>query len=291
MARTASTSTPSPTTRLFRGETRVDAIDAGHRGIAYGDGLFETMRVHAGGVPWWSRHWARLAQGAQRLRLRLPDAGFVEAQARDLLRGQGDGVLKLIASRGAGGRGYAPSPMAEPDWQLALHPPPAPPPGGIALRWCATRLAHQPLLAGLKHCNRLEQVLARAEWDADAAGDRDADEGLMLDQDGFVVCATAANVFVLCDGRWRTPLLDRCGVAGVCRGWALEALDAVEAWLSPADVESADAVFLCNAVRGILAVARLGERRWPPHPGIVQAQRLLAAAHPAFVQAFVPEPS
>src|SRR5690606_6329675 len=218
-------------TRLFRGETRVDAIDAGHRGIAYGDGLFETMRVHAGGVPWWARHWTRLAQGAQRLRLRLPEASFVEAQARDLLQGQGDGVLKLIVSRGAGGRGYAPSATAAgPDWQLALYPPPsAPPADGIVLRWCATRLAHQPLLAGLKHCNRLEQVLARAEWDAAGAADRDADEGLMLDYDGNVVSATAANVFALRGGRWRTPLLDRCGMAGVCRGWAIDALNAGQA--------------------------------------------------------------
>ncbi len=283
MAREASALRPWPTARLFRGETRVDAIAADHRGIAYGDGLFETMRVHAGQAPWWTRHWARLAHGAQRLRLRLPDAGFVEAQARELLQGQGVGVLKLIVSRGAGGRGYAPRAAAGPDWQLALHSPPPAPTGGIALRWCATRLAHQPLLAGLKHCNRLEQVLARAEWDADEADDRDADEGLVRDQDGFVVCATAANVFALRDGRWRTPLLDRCGVAGVCRGWALDALDAVEMRLSPSDIETADAVFLCNAVRGILPVARLGGRRWPPHPGIVRAQRLLATAHPAFV--------
>ena len=277
--------------RIYRGATPVDAIAPTHRGIAYGDGLFETMRVHAARVHWWGRHWMRLAQGAERLRLRLPDAALVEAEAGNLIEGQGDGVLKLIVSRGAGGRGYAPTPAAEPEWQLSLHPlPTAPSNGAIALRWCATRLAQQPLLAGLKHCNRLEQVLARAEWDAAGAVDRDADEGLMLDHDGNVIGATAANVFALRDGRWRTPLLDRCGVAGVCRGWAIPALDAVEARLSPPDIASADAVFLCNAVRGILPVARVGARAWPPsHPGIVQAQRLLAAAHPAF--AFVPEPS
>ena len=287
----ASALTSPETARLFRGDVRVDTFGTDHRGIAYGDGLFETMRAQAARVHWWDRHWARLAHGAERLRLRLPDPVLVEAEAVSLLEGQGDGVLKLIVSRGAGGRGYAPAPSAEPEWQLSLHPLPiAPPNGATVLRWCATRLAQQPLLAGLKHCNRLEQVLARAEWHSAGAVDRDADEGLMLDHDGNVVGATAANVFALRDGRWRTPMLDRCGVAGVCRGWAIPVLDAVEARLSPENVESADAVFLCNAVRGILPVARLGARAWPPsHPRIVQARRLLAAAHPAF--AFVPEPS
>lgn len=275
-------------TRLYRGAARIETIDPAHRGIAYGDGLFETMRVHAGRVHWWERHQARLAHGAQRLGLRRPDAGFLAEEAASLVEARRDAVLKLIVSRGVAGRGYAPGAGAEPEWQLALHPlPPAGREGGIALRWCAARLAHQSLLAGLKHCNRLEQVLARAEWEQAGAEDGDADEGLMLDHDDMVVAATAANLFVLHGERWRTPAVDRCGVAGVCRGWAIEALGATEARLRQEEVLSADAVFLCNAVRGILTVARLGGRTWPPHPGVVRAQRLLATAHPAFA----PEPS
>ena len=186
-------------------------------------------------------------------------------------------MLPSFAPRcGIGARGYAPTP-GEPEWQLTLHDPPPAPEAGLVLRWCALRLSSQPLLAGLKHCNRLEQVLARAEWDGDAA-----DEGLLCNQDDHVVCATAANVFVLRDGCWLTPILDRCGVAGVCRGWAIEALDARPARIGRSEVESADAVFLCNAVRGILPVARLEQRAWAPHPATARAQQLLAAAHPAF---------
>lgn len=270
-------------TRCYRGHARIDAPDPGQRGIAYGDGVFETMRVHRGAVHWWPRHRARLAQGASRLRLALPDAAFIEARIAECVDGIEDGVLKLVVSRGAGGRGYAPVPDAPPDWQLALHPLPDPgPETGLALRWCETRLSVQPLLAGIKHCNRLEQVLARAEWPALAAHVGTADEGLMRDADGAVTCAIAANLFVLRDGRWTTPLLDRCGIAGVLRGWALEALEAIEARLMPADVLAADAVFLCNAVRGILPVARLDDRRWAPHPRLAQARQRLAAAHPAF---------
>ena len=145
------------------------------------------------------------------------------------------------------------------------------------LRWCDTALALQPALAGLKHCNRLEQVLARGEW-TDAA----IDEGLMRSTEGDVVCATAANLFLLRDGRWSTPRLDRCGVAGVCRAWVLSESAATETRVAPADVESADAVLLCNAVRGILPVARLGARAWAPHPAVADLRRRLARAHPGF---------
>lgn len=265
-------------TRIFMGDTQVDAIADADRGLAYGDGLFETMRVYGGRVPWWDAHWSRLQQGAERLRLRVPERGLVEAQVAALCAGTGDGVLKLILTRGNGGRGYALPAAGEPSWILSRHPaPPAPRAGGLLLRWCATRLAIQPALAGIKHCNRLEQVLARAEW-----SDPGIDEGLLLDMEGNVVSAIAANLFVLRDGTWLTPPVDRCGVAGVCRAWLLAGADAREGRLSMQDIEDADAVVLCNAVRGILPVARLGDHAWPAHPGVHALQRRLAAAHPAF---------
>lgn len=275
--------------RLFQDMQPRAQIDPAQRGIAYGDGLFETLRVHGDEVPWWDRHWARLSAGAARLGIALPAQAFVREQVRALLtetdaEQSGNAVLKLIASRSAGGRGYRPDPQAGCDWQLSLHPlPPPARSGGLHLRWCELRLAMQPALAGIKHCNRLEQVLARAEWI-----DADIDEGLLLDATGSVVSATAANLFILRDGRWLTPPVDACGVAGVCRGWALDALEAAEQVLAPADVESAEAVFLCNAVRGILPIARLGTRRWVPHPATAAARARLAAAHPAFDP---PEPS
>ncbi len=270
--------------RLYAGNEAASHVAPSNRGIAYGDGLFETMRVHGGAVPWWGRHWARLQHGAARLRLDLPDASFAADEVAQMARSGGDGVLKLVCSRGAGGRGYAPDPRASCDWQLSWHPLPAPAPqAGLSMRWCSTRLAQQPLLAGMKHCNRLEQVLARAEWDDPNASERDADEGLLCDTGGTVVCATSANVFVLREeGGWFTPRLDQCGVAGICRAVLLDALGAREAVLAPRDVEAADAVFLCNAVRGILPVARLAGRAWAPHPAVARAQQMLGALHSAF---------
>lgn len=260
------------------GDRQVAAVAADDRGLAYGDGLFETMRAHRGQVPWWDAHWARLRHGAGRLRLPLPDEARVREAAARLLD-SADAVLKLIVTRGAGARGYAPPEAAVPTWILARHPSPPAPGAGLTLHWCETRLALQPALAGLKHCNRLEQVLARAE-----AGMTAADEGLMRSTAGDVVCATAANLFVLRAGRWRTPPVDHCGVAGVCRAWLLQETDAEQARLTPEEVEAADAVILCNAVRGILPVARLGARAWAPHPAVHALRRRLAAVHPAFAE-------
>ena len=267
---------------IFRGTQRMAAIAPDDRGLAYGDGLFETMRAHGGDVPWWDRHWTRLRRGADRLRIPLPAQDQVREQAWRLL-GTGDAVLRLQLTRGRGGRGYAPSSGAEPTWILARHPLPEPAPrGGLHVRWCETRLAEQPVLAGLKHCTRLEQVLARAEWNAPGADEADADEGLMCSIAGQVVCATAANLFILQGDRWSTPPVDRCGVAGVARGWLLEQFEIAERPLARSEVETADAVVLTNAVRGILPVARLGGRRWSPHPRVLEWQRRLADAHPAF---------
>lgn len=263
--------------RIFRGDARLDAVPTDDRGLAYGDGLFETMRVHRGDVPWWNDHWWRLRSGAERLGIPLPDEARVRDEATSLFAGGAEGVLKLLVTRGAGERGYAPPAAPVPTWLVSRHAVPVPASAGLRLHPCETRLASQPMLAGIKHCNRLEQVLARAE-----AGRAGADEGLVLDTRGNAVGATAANVFAFMDGRWTTPAIVDCGVAGVCRARLLPALDACERALPLADVESADAVFLCNAVRGILPVASLGAREWMPHPALAAARRVLARLHPSF---------
>ncbi|CAA9339348.1 MAG: Aminodeoxychorismate lyase [uncultured Lysobacter sp.] len=261
---------------LFEGECRVDVLATDDRGFAYGDGVFETMRAHCGALPWWERHWGRLAAGAHRLGLSLPPEALVIEQAMGLLAG-GGGVLRLQVTRGRGGRGYAAAAGGVPTWALSRHEVPVTPPEGIVLRWCETRLALQPLLAGIKHCNRLEQVMARNEW-----SDPGIHEGLVCSLEGDVVSATAANLFVLRDGEWLTPQVDRCGVAGVCRAWAIDALQARQARIPTADVASAESLFVCNAVRGILPVARLGDVHWPLHPGVVALRARLASEHPAF---------
>lgn len=262
--------------RMFLGDEAVAAIAPDDRGLAYGESLFETMRAHQGTVPWRDAHLARLEQGAARLSMPLPDVARMHAEASALLDGS-DGVLKLQLTRGGGVRGYAPGPEALPFWMLSVHALPARI-EDLDVMWCETALASQPRLAGLKHGNRLEQVMAASEVRAAGAG-----EGLMRDVAGNVIAATSANLFVLVDGRWQTPVLDACGVAGVMRDWVLRQIDVSLTRLSPADIERAEAIFLCNAVRGILPVRQLGVHAWPQvHPEIRAWQMRLALAHPGF---------
>jgi 4-amino-4-deoxychorismate lyase len=255
----------------------VTSVPAGDRGLNYGDGLFETIRVHAAAPVRWPAHWDRLARGAHALGIPLPDAGVAFDAASVACTARSRGVLKLVLTRGEGGRGYAPPVDASPLLLVSMHDLPARAPDPLVVRWCNLRLGIQPRLAGFKHLNRLENVLARSEWIGD-----DVFEGLLLDTEGRVAGATAANLFARVDGRWVTPRVDRCGVAGTMRAWCLQALPATEADLTAEMVDGADALFLCNAVRGILPVHRLGNRRWPADAAIADLRRRLALAEPAF---------
>ena len=234
-----------------------DVIDIADRGLAYGDGLFETFRVINERPLWWDRHLARLQRGAQVLGIELPNPTRMHIEALNCCEGAADGVLKLILTRGSSGRGYRPG-DGSPTRILSLHPSP-PRQGSITAIRCGTRLATQPLLAGFKHLNRLEQVLAARECQQ-----ANVDEGLLFDGDGRLVSAVAGNVFLLRDGEWLTPTIDRCGVAGICREWLLENLASCrETALSDDDVKAAEAVFVCNSVRGILPVSELDGRALP----------------------------
>jgi len=263
---------------VLRGDERQPGVDPSDRGLAYGDGVFETLLVHAGEAVWWNAHWARLTLGVARLGFAAPDEAVVRGHAQGLLADAPPrAVLKLIVTRGAGGRGYAVPAQLAPTvvMSVGLAPEPQQP---LTLRWCGTRWALQPRLAGIKHLNRLEQVLARAEWTDPAIFD-----GLVLDTAGQVVSATAANLFILRDGQWLTPPVEACGIAGLLRAWVLaNAPGARVAALAPADVLAADEIFLCNAVRGILPVRRLEAREWTAWPATTGLRKRLAGAEPAF---------
>jgi 4-amino-4-deoxychorismate lyase len=133
-------------------------------------------------------------------------------------------------------------------------------PEALTVRVCDTRLGVNPRLAGIKHLNRLEQVLARAEWEDGAM-----DEGLMLDDRGHVIAATQANLFARLEGQWVTPALDECGVAGVMRRafrrWAAERGEEIaERGIAADEVEGASSLILTNALIGAWPVRELEGR-------------------------------
>jgi len=242
------------------------SIAADDRGLSYGDGLFETVLLVNDRAPLWSRHMARLAEGCARLLLPAPDVEQLARETAQAGAGLARVVVRITLTRGAGPRGYAmpdparttrivaasPAPMTPPDWYYS----------GVRVRLCALRLGQQPRLAGIKHLNRLEQVLARAEWNA-----ADIAEGILCDAGARVIGATAANLFAVIGGRLLTPALDRCGVAGVARAEVLaHRPDCAVRDLTMTELMQADEVFLTNSVRGILPVTALDDRRWPIGP-------------------------
>ena len=227
------------------------------RALHYGDGLFETIRFSGAKAPLWEWHMQRLLTGCERLRLQAPDLTVLQRRAQRRAGARPQSVVKLIYSAGSGPRGYARPQPPQPRvlvYASAMAPSPT---RLLQVCWCQTRLALQPALAGIKHLNRLEQVLARAEW-----SDSEFDEGLMLDMHGHVIAATAANLFVRVDGSWLTPALDQCGIAGIARRWLIAEVGAVQAPLTVAATQSADALVLTNALHGPRQVGSLTGQRW-----------------------------
>lgn len=256
--------------------TSVNVLD---RGLHYGDGLFETLAVADGRIILLDYHLQRLMQGCERLSLGVPPVETLQSELHAAATGRSRAVLKLIVTRGIGGRGYGLPPHAVPTRILLLYPQPDYPAGnreeGVRLHVCTTRLGRNPRLAGLKHLNRLEQVLARSEWNA-AEG---VAEGLMLDEAGLVIEGTMSNVFAVSEaGVLTTPALERCGVAGVMRRHLLE--QAQRAGMTPQildmtldDLLGAREIFVCNSVIGVWPVIGVGEHRFMTGAITRQAQQ------------------
>jgi len=248
--------------RLVNG-SETAGIAPDDRGLQYGDGLFETMAASGGRIRYLPLHLARLEDGCRRLRIPPPSAGLLEDECERVLEGLGTGTVKLTITRGPGPRGYRPP--AEPSVTRIVVSSAARARGEapLVVRLCETRLGQNPLLAGMKHLNRLEQVMACAEWDDPAIG-----EGLMLSADGRLISATAANVFLVEAGRLVTPAIRDCGVAGVMRQVVLAAASELGLPTSVEDVDAgrlatAEEVFVTNAVVGIRPVGELvGVRSW-----------------------------
>jgi 4-amino-4-deoxychorismate lyase len=169
-----------------------------------------------------------------------------------------------MVTRGRGGRGYGAQDCGPATRILQRHARPDYPASlqldGIRVRLCRTRLSHNPALAGMKHLNRLEQVLARSEW-----VDTGIREGLIFDMDGHLVEGTMSNVFLVLDERLITPRLSSCGVAGVMRSVILELAEALGlpvqlASITAGQLSRADELFLTNSLIGIWPVRSVDKR-------------------------------
>jgi 4-amino-4-deoxychorismate lyase len=232
-------------------------IPMNDRGLLYGDGLFETMRLSNGQVQFIDDHLQRLADGCKRLKIDVPDMTLLHYELQKLVGNHRDAVLKLVVTRGGGGRGYRPPVDAQPLRLWQLFAPVSNDTQPLTVRWCETRLARNALFAGMKHLNRLEQVMAQSEWN-----DAQIGEGLLTDTEGELICGTMSNVFLMVDGTMVTPDLRYCGVAGIMRKNILKTADELNLAVEVRAVRfeelySASEVFVTNVVRGIRSVVTL----------------------------------
>ena len=263
-------------------------LSAYDRGLLYGDGVFRTLRVVKGKLLHWPRHYRKLQQDCAALNISCPEATLLLDELQGLIQHQAEGVAnggvaKIIITRGAQQkRGYAPVAVVIPTRILSMMPAPNYPDAfythGVKLHLCGLRMAHQPRLAGIKHLNRLDNVLAAMEWD-----NPDIAEGVMLDFSGNVIEGTRSNLFIVQKSTLRTPDLSQCGVAGVQRERVIElaAKNGVAchiAQLTLADVLAADEVFLVNSVIGLWAVRELSTKTWSQFSQSFQIQKWLTDA-------------
>ena len=246
------------------------------RGLSYGDGVFRTLKVRAGVPVWWADHYAILARDCAALALTCPDQDLLLDEIEAVTGESAEGIVKITVTRGWGNRGYAsPHPSsttrivasyAVPDYSQQVAQ-------GVSVRWCTLRLSRQAKLAGVKHLNRLENVLARNEW-----CDPNIAEGLLCDDTGAVIGGTMTNIFAIQGGRIWTPDLSLSGINGVTRARILRAaqqhqIEVHVARLEVADILAADEVLLSNSIAGLWRVVRLEDKQWTSTGGFDQFKR------------------
>lgn len=257
---------------LINGEEK-ETVSIYDRGLQYGDGLFETMAVREGRIMLWEAHWRRLTLGCEKLSIALPDKATLEKEIALLSNSQSNDknatqfVIKLIVTRGAGQRGYLFTNTEKTTRILSVHSWPDYPARyqtqGVVVRYCENTLSENKQLAGIKHLNRLEQILARNEWDTD-----EFQEGLMLTAQGYVVDGTMSNVFAVKDNEMFTPDLSLAGVAGVMRETVIKiateaGIPVHEKIMTQRDIEQADELFLSNSLFGIWPIIRISQLQFP----------------------------
>lgn len=265
---------------LLNGEKK-HCIDFSDRGFQYGDGLFETIEIINGTPIFLNQHLRRLNSGCQRLLIPTPDIEILKKEAFQLSQDSSHAVLKIIVTRGSGGRGYRQPKEIKVTRLFSLHPYPDYSEDlliqGVNARFCKMRLGINPVLAGIKHMNRLEQVLARAEWDSP-----DIYEGLMLDINENVIEGTMSNVFLIKDNVIYTPVITHCGVKGIIRDIIIQlakkyVTPVIEKKISKDDVFSADEVFITNSIIGIWPIRQIEWRNYKVDVMTRQLQSLYLA--------------
>lgn len=278
---------------LINSEFR-ESLSINDRGFSFGDGVFETIRIWKSTIPFWPEHFARLLKGLSILGIPIPDS-FEEIILKDVvslisanaLSCNQSAVLKIIVTRGSGGIGYMPQSNAVPSIILMIKDDRYAASNSIidqknnkvfSLTCCKHTISSNPSLAGIKHLNRLDQVIASAELQGTF------DEGLLLDVDGYVIEGTKSNLVCLNKGKWFMPKLSSCGIQGVM-------LKKFQFWLEKKkyplimqnltmnDVLQAEHLFMMNSIMGIKEVTTFQGRKYVSSKEGIQIRRWLSESY------------
>ncbi len=248
-----------------------------NRGLAFGDGVFETVTFRQQRAALWKWHMQRLEKACRQLQIEPPASSELHHQCLQLLP-KPDGIIRINLvrrhshSENPNLAAYGPAPgVNAADSILVYRPMPSVSATSLITNWGQLRLSRQPLTAGLKHLNRLEQVLAARE--ADLQG---VDELLLKDTDGNVIEAISSNLLVYDGSIWITPCLHDSGVAGVMRQWLLDHQLINEQAILEQDVTQARALAVCNSVRGVRAIEQHAGQAYS-HAEVIGLQQAVIA--------------
>jgi 4-amino-4-deoxychorismate lyase len=247
-------------------DQRISPFD---RGFAYGDGVFRTLVMRNGVPESWPQHYQKLVADCAAINIVCPSAELLMSDLQQLFLLDEVAVAKIIITRGEGNRGYTPPPITAPMRVVTKSAMPEYPEErfniGVSLHVCDTRLPLQPKLAGIKHLNRLENVLARMEWN-----DQNIADGILLDMNDNVIECTAANIFARFGDTLITPSLTQCGVAGITRQRIIALADTISLNVSIETFDlkklfAADEVIICNSIYNAWQVKKIHEKTYQSH--------------------------
>jgi 4-amino-4-deoxychorismate lyase len=240
------------------------AISPFDRGFAYGDGVFRTLVMREGVPESWPQHYQKLVADCAAINIVCPSAELLMSDLQQLFLPDDEvAVAKIIITRGEGNRGYTPPAITAPMRVVTKSVMPQYAEErfteGVNLIVCETRLAAQPLLAGIKSLNRLENVLARMEWNEHTFNDIAIADGILLDNEDNVIECTAANIFARFGDMLITPSLTQCGIAGITRQRIIELAHTLSLKISVEKFNceklfSADEVIICSSLYGAFQV-------------------------------------
>ena len=243
-------------------------IDIQDRSVQYGDGVFETIAVYDKKPEFWIDHFKRLKKGCKILKIKCPSEKFLKKEIKKFFTKLKlkKFILKIIISRGKGGRGYKLPETMKPVRILGMYKWPNYPKKniseGVNLNICKTKLSQQPSLSGIKHLNKLEQIIARSEWT-----NKFISESIMLDNKNNVVEGTMSNIFGIKNNNFIVPEIKFAGIHGIMRKIIIDILKRKKEkyLIKEINIQSflkMDEIFICNSIFGVWPVIKIKNKKF-----------------------------